>query len=215
MSTFFITGTDTDCGKTYCTVALLNALKQQQHTAWGFKPIASGADGKGYNPDVLALQQASYQAKDYAQHNVYTFQQATAPHLAAEQENIIIQQETLNQGLQFAQQQAEIVLVEGAGGWFTPLDEHTLYSDWVTNNKLPVILVVGMKLGCINHALLTAHAVCTSGLSLHGWIANFNHPECPTDYLRSLQQRLNAPLIGTVGYQQTGAFTLNHLIQPQ
>ncbi|WP_274585482.1 dethiobiotin synthase [Neisseria leonii] len=205
--TFFVAGTDTDAGKTLCSTALLRAWVAAGYRAAGFKPVASGA-ADGRNADVLALQAASSQPGAYADHNAYTFAEATAPHLAAAGEGRRIDTDALNRKLRYLQQSAELVLAEGAGGWLTPLDGRRTLADWAADHALPVVLVVGMKLGCLNHTLLTAAAVAQSGLPLAGWIAN-----CPTaqphrlaDYVADLSQRLPAPLLGVVPYlPQAGA----------
>lgn len=203
---YFIAGTDTEAGKTFCSAALLRAAAQAGRKSIGFKPVASEADGQGQNTDVLALQAASEVRLPYEMHNCYTFAEATAPHLAAADEGRTIEPALLSAGLQALKVQADFVLVEGAGGWLTPLNGDTDFADWVAAEKLPVILVVGMKLGCINHALLTANAVAQAGLPLTGWVANCisDKPHRLADYLATLQQRIAAPLLGVMPYMQQG-----------
>ncbi|MDO5058857.1 MAG: dethiobiotin synthase [Neisseria sp.] len=199
---YFIAGTDTEVGKTVCTAALLAAFWAQGKTVFGWKPVASEADEQGQNPDVSALQTASGLALPYEAHNVYTFTEATAPHLAAADEGSAIEAEVLDAAFARAKTQAEIVLVEGAGGWHTPLNGCFCFSDWAAAQRLPVILVVGMKLGAINHALLTAQAVRQAGLPLAGWIANCmnGRPHRLDDYLATLQAFLQTPLLGVMPY---------------
>lgn len=203
---YFITGTDTEAGKTFCTAALLQAAAQAGQKSIGFKPVASEADGQGRNADVLALQAASAVQLPYEMHNCYTFAEATAPHLAAADEGRRIEPAVLSEGLQALKTQADLVLAEGAGGWFTPLSSDTDFADWVVAEKLPVILVVGMKLGCINHALLTANAIAQAGLPLAGWVANCisDKPHRLDDYLATLKQRIAAPLLGVIPYMPQG-----------
>ena len=202
MTAYFITGTDTEVGKTFCTTALLYAFRSANKTAIGFKPIASGADDAGHNDDVLALQAASLPTLPYIKHNLYTFQEATAPHLAAIDNDCPIQFNRLNQGFDTLKPAAEIILIEGAGGWLTPLNKQNTFADWVMSQHLPVILIVGMKLGCINHALLTAQAIKQSGLLLTGWIANCLTPQPHrfTDYFHTLQSLITAPCLGVMPY---------------
>lgn len=203
---YFIAGTDTEVGKTFCTAALLAAFRQQGKTALGWKPVASEADDKGRNADVVQLQTASGLALPYEAHNVYTFTEATAPHLAAADEGRVIDAACLDAAFERACGMAEMVLVEGAGGWHTPLNGRLLFSDWAAAHGLPVILVAGMKLGSINHALLTAQAVRAAGLPLAGWIANCITPQPHRleEYVHTLQEHLNAPCLGVMPYL-TGA----------
>ncbi len=148
MSTvYFVAGTDTGAGKTFCTAALLHALRRSGRRAAGFKPVASEADARGQNADVLALQAASEPALAYADHNVYTFAEATAPHLAAHDEGRAIEPARLSAGLAQWRVRADVVLVEGAGGWRTPLNGQIDFADWVAAEKLPVLLVVGARGG--------------------------------------------------------------------
>ena len=199
---YFVAGTDTGAGKTFCTAALLHALRRSGRRAAGFKPVASEADARGQNADVLALQAASEPALTYAEHNVYTFAEATAPHLAAHDEGRAIEPARLSAGLAQWRVRADVVLVEGAGGWRTPLSGQLDFADWVAAEKLPVLLVVGMRLGCINHALLTVQAVQQAGLPLAGWVANCISPAPHRleDYVHTLQQRIDAPLLGVMPY---------------
>ena len=202
MTRYFVTGTDTEVGKTFCTAALLHALQVAGKTAMGFKPIASGSNAQGLNDDVLTLQAASSLALPYTTHNCYTFHEATAPHLAAQDTACPIAFEPLQQALAHIQSYADVVLTEGAGGWFTPLNAQHTFADWVIAQQMPVILVVGMKLGCINHALLSAQAIRQAGLPLAGWIGNCLNaqPHRLNDYFATLQQYLAASCLGLMPY---------------
>ncbi|MDO5639931.1 MAG: dethiobiotin synthase [Neisseria sp.] len=205
-SVYFVTGTDTETGKTFCSAALLRAAARAGKRSIGFKPVASEADEAGRNADVLALQAASAVRLPYEEHNCYTFAEATAPHLAAADERRLIELPVMSAALQAVKTQGDWILVEGAGGWRTPLSDTADFADWVAAEKLPVILVVGMKLGCINHALLTAAAVAQAGLPLAGWVANCitEKPHRQDDYLTALQHRLAAPLLGVMPYAPEG-----------
>lgn len=205
-SAYFITGTDTEVGKTFCTEAMLYFARNNGLKAVGYKPIASGVESGGLNTDVLALQRASYPMLEHSRHNIYTFAEATAPHLAAVDGDIEIDMRLISSGLYDLKEQADMVLVEGAGGWHTPFDMQANFSDWVIYERLPVILVVGMKLGCINHALLTAESICRAGLPLVGWIANCisEQPHRLEDYVKTLQSKIAAPLLGIVPYRADG-----------
>lgn len=218
---YFVTGTDTEVGKTFCTAALLYAATQAGKKAIGFKPVASEADGNGQNPDVLRLQAASYIQLPYHAHNCYTFHEATAPHLAAADEGVEIQPQLLSRSLADLKQHGDWILVEGAGGWLTPLTSDMDFSDWVAVEKLPVILVVGMKLGCINHAMLTVRAISQAGLPLAGWVANCISaaPHRLDDYLDTLKCRIPAPLLGVIPYSPAASpeivsqhFSIQHLL---
>ena len=178
---FFVTGTDTEVGKTIASSALLQAANLLGFHTAGYKPVASGSEltGDGLrNEDALALQRHSRVALRYDQVNPYTFAEPTSPHIIS----------------------ADWVLVEGAGGWFTPLSDSLTFADWAQAEQLPVILVVGVKLGCINHAMLTAQAVRQAGLPLAGWIANDVQPpgKRHAEYLATLKNRLAAPFLGEI-----------------
>lgn len=168
---YFVTGTDTEVGKTVASCALLQAAKAAGYRTAGYKPVASGSEKtpEGLrNSDALALQHNSSLQLDYATVNPYTFAEPTSPHIISAQEGRPIESLVMSAGLRGLEQQADWVLVEGAGGWFTPLSDTFTFADWVTQEQLPVILVVGVKLGCINHAMLTAQAIQHAGLTLAG-----------------------------------------------
>lgn len=192
----FITGTDTDAGKTHITHFLLSALAQQGMRTVGYKPIASGAargvSGHLENTDVLSLQQASSVKRPYTDINAYTFAPAIAPHLAAKQSQTQIDTHKLNTQLQHLSTQADYVIIEGAGGWQLPLCDNRYLSDWVVENRLPVILVVGGKLGCLNHALLTLSKIQNDGGRCIGWIWNTHDPNMA--YLHENQDTLRTHL---------------------
>lgn len=202
---WFVTGTDTEVGKTVASSALLQAASAAGLRCAGYKPVASGSeitcDGVR-NADVLALQKNSSVALDYSEVNLYTFAEPTSPHIVSLDEGQPISLPQISAGLRHLRRRADWLLVEGAGGWFTPLSEQHTFADWVRQEQLPVILVVGIKLGCINHALLTAQAIQQAGLILAGWIANNiaavgkRHQQ----YLATLCRMLPAPLLGEIPY---------------
>lgn len=200
---FFITGTDTECGKTEITLGLMQWLQEQGETVLGMKPIASGAEptAEGLrNEDAVRIQQQCSIDLPYEQVNPFAFEPPVAPHLAAEQVGAEIDFARILDGYQQIMPQADRVLVEGVGGWRVPLGSQGAVSDLAQVLKLPVILVVGLKLGCINHALLTAEAIQTSGLELAGWVANVADAEMlePEGNLRTLKNHIQAPLLGLV-----------------
>lgn len=200
---FYVTGTDTEVGKTVASTALLQAARLLGRRAVGYKPVASGSEmtDEGLrNSDALALQRNSALPLHYEEVNPYTFAEPTSPHIVSADEQRPIEAGVLSAGLRALEAQADWVLVEGAGGWFTPLSPTLTLADWVRDEQLPVILVVGVKLGCINHAVLTAQAVQQAGLRLAGWIANDVVPpgRRHAEYLSTLQRMLPAPLLGEI-----------------
>ena len=200
---YFITGTDTECGKTEITLGLMHRLKQQGHSVLGMKPVASGAvaTAEGLrNEDALRIQAECSMPVEYNRVNPYAFEPPIAPHLAAEQIGQQIDVAVIRDHyLQFATQ-ADKVLVEGVGGWRVPLNATAYVSDLARQLELPVILVVGLKLGCINHALLTAESILSSGAELAGWVANVADQQMleQTGNLESLKARISVPLLGVV-----------------
>ncbi|EGM79386.1 dethiobiotin synthase [Rheinheimera sp. A13L] len=204
MQTVFITGTDTDAGKTYVAVALLQGLKALGHRTVAQKPVAAGVNEAGFNTDALQLLQHATESLSYQQVNPYCLTDAVAPHLAAAKAGLCIDPIILTKELHKLQNvDADIALVEGAGGWLLPLDDHSTMADWVTELQLPVLLVVGMKLGCLNHALLTVREIEHSGLKLLGWVANCIDPDMAyqQENISYLQQKLTAPCLGVLPYQ--------------
>ncbi|MEW5559650.1 dethiobiotin synthase [Enterobacter asburiae] len=206
---YFVTGTDTEVGKTVASSALLQAANRAGFRTAGYKPVASGSEmtREGLrNTDALALQRNSSAALSYDQVNPYTFEEPTSPHIVSEDEGRPIEASLLSAGLQALSGKADWVLVEGAGGWYTPLSSSYTFADWVQAERLPVILVVGVKLGCINHAVLTAQAITQAGLTLAGWIANDIIPpgRRHAEYLATLTRMLPAPLLGEIPYLADG-----------
>lgn len=207
---WFITGTDTEVGKTIASTALLQAAKAAGFCSVGYKPVASGCEvtEEGVrNSDALALQRNSVLTLPYETINPLAFVEPTSPHIASAEQGRPITFSQLSAGLAALSSQSDWVLTEGAGGWFTPLSDTTTFADWVELEQLPVVLVVGVKLGCINHAMLTAQAVQTSGLRLAGWIANDIQPpgKHHQEYMATLTQRLPAPLLGEIPYLSDSA----------
>ncbi|OOZ41448.1 dethiobiotin synthase [Solemya elarraichensis gill symbiont] len=206
MKGWFVTGTDTEIGKTHITLALMEALKEQGDKVVGMKPIASGCEktDEGLrNSDALAIQAASSSRKAYELINPYAFEPPIAPHLAARKSSVLIDiEQIVNVASELAQDE-DVILIEGVGGWMVPLGGGQMLADLVNALNLPVILVVGMRLGCINHALLSAEAIRASGLQLAGWIANSIDPDMDEQdsVLDPLKQQMDAPLIGQMHYK--------------
>lgn len=200
---WFVTGTDTEVGKTVASSALLQAAVRAGYCAVGYKPVASGCESTPAglrNSDALALQKYSALALDYHEVNPLAFLEPTSPHIVSAEQGRAIAFSQMSAGLAQLSAKADWVLTEGAGGWFTPLSEQTTFADWVRLEQLPVILVVGVKLGCINHAMLTAQAITAAGLPFAGWIANDIAPpgKRHQEYLATLRQRLPAPFLGEI-----------------
>jgi dethiobiotin synthetase len=200
----FITGTDTGIGKTQVTLALMRYLQQQGRRVVGMKPIATGCevtpDGLR-NADAQQLLQHSSVSLPYSYINPYAFQPPIAPHLAALQAKQPIEIEKIIRTYHQLARQVDIILVEGVGGWRVPINSRHTLKELVLSLNLPVILVVGLRLGCINHALLTAETILRDGCQLHGWVAN--HLDAETSWqavIDSLQTLLPIPLLGTVPF---------------
>jgi len=205
----FITGTDTDVGKTYVTKTLLKFYNEQGYQTLGLKPIASGAKmekGKLYNDDALTLMKASsLQNVDYDTINPFVFKKPIAPHLAAQKEGIELTLDSVKKEIEksFNTTKADVTLVEGVGGWAVPLNANELMCDLVSALRLPVILVVGIKLGCLNHAILTTQTIQRSNIPLMGWVANCIAPNTHVieENIATLQQWIKAPCLATIPFQ--------------
>lgn len=204
---YFITGTDTDAGKTLLAEALLLKAKQQGLSCYGLKPVAAGAElwqGDLKNSDAIKLQQAASIALPYECINPVLFQQAIAPHIAAEQENKPINLPKLAQQIKRTLQAnpADFVVIEGAGGWLVPTDSRYYLSDLVAILGLEVIVVIGLKLGCLNHALLTVRAIEQQGIKVAGWLASQtdNDMQVLEENIATLKEKIKAPCLGWVPY---------------
>ncbi len=195
---FFVTGTDTGIGKTHITCALLHATRQRGLTAVGMKPVAAGVEEDGHNDDVVRLLAASSVQPPLEWVNPYLYDPFIAPHIAAREAGRSIDIGVICQAFSRLRTLAEVVWVEGVGGFRVPLDERLDTADLARILNLPVVLVVGMRLGCLNHALLTAEALARRGLTLAGWVANRIDPAMDRfeANLETLQTRLRGPLLG-------------------
>ncbi|HYG41312.1 MAG TPA: dethiobiotin synthase [Bordetella sp.] len=215
---YFVTGTDTEIGKTLISCALLHAAARQGWSAAGMKTVAAGAvqaGGHWINDDVEQLRRASSVALPDAVRCPYVLQQAVAPHIAAAAAGVALELATIQRAYRSATACADAVVVEGVGGFQVPLDDHHDTADLAQRLGLPVILVVGLRLGCISHALLTAQAIAARGLRLAGWIANHVDPamqQAPAN-VQALVRRLPAPCLGNVPYlaQPDPATAVRHM----
>lgn len=219
-SGFFITGTDTEVGKTWCSLALMAHLQQQGKTVAAMKPVASGCERTAAglrNDDALKLSAQASTPLPYEQVNPYAFEPPIAPHIAAAQSGVTIELDTIAEGYRQLREMADITIVEGVGGWRVPLNDTEGVAELAQRLKLPVILVVGLRLGCINHALLSAESIRATGCTLAGWIGNRIDPAMQEQQVNidAIAQRINAPLLGVLPYIETldadtlaGALTL-------
>lgn len=199
----FVTGTDTGVGKTLVSAALLHALARRHARVVGMKPVAAGLVRHGdadVSEDVLALRAASTLRVPPALDNPVALPEPLSPHLAAARAGRRIAVAELLAAYQGLRGLADAVLVEGAGGWRVPINDRETMADLAIAMAAPVVLVVGLRLGCINHALLTAEALRADGLRLAGWVANAVDPAmaCRDENIATLRQRLSAPLLGVV-----------------
>ena len=208
VKSLFITATDTDAGKTFVSCLLLQGLAKLGVAAAGVKPIAAGADEHNQNGDALLLRRQSGIALPYQLVNPICYQAPVAPHLAAVIEQQPISEATLDDALHSWQQlPLQQLLIEGAGGWLLPISDKRYLADWVAQQQLPVLLVVGMKLGCLNHAMLTVREIVRSGCKLVGWVANCVDPAMALSEqnIADLKQRIPAPCLGVVPYAPDNA----------
>ena len=205
MHSIYVTGTDTGAGKTRAAVALLRALQGQGLRAAGMKPVASGSaveEGEWRNDDALALLAASSGQPSYYDVNPFALPRATAPEIAAAEAGVQVDLATLCSAYARLAADADLVVVEGVGGWLAPLARDLEQAALVHALDLPVVLVVGLRLGCINHARLTARAIEADGVRLAGWIANdveagFRDADAN---LAILERHLHAPRLGRIAH---------------
>jgi dethiobiotin synthetase len=200
---YFITGTDTGVGKTLVSCVLLHAFASQGKTVVGMKPVAAGCEnGKWLDVEMLAA--ASNVMAPQECRNPYALVPPIAPNVAANRAGINIDMSVIRHAYLELQKKADVVIVEGVGGFLVPLNDQQDSADMAEALGLPVILVVAMRLGCINHALLTARAVRAAGLTLAGWVANRIDPEMAAldENVFVLKQRLDCPLLGVLPFEQ-------------
>jgi dethiobiotin synthetase len=212
---YFVTGTDTGAGKTLVSCALLHGFAAQGKRVVGMKPVAAGCDDDEQHEDVKQLRAASNVLASKGQINPYCFSSAVAPHLAAQFAGVSINLERIATSFSELARQADVVIVEGAGGFLVPLNARQDSADLVAKLELPIILVAGIRLGCLNHALLTAEAIAARGLTLAGWVANVVDGKMAMldENIAALQQRITVPLLGIVPYQaQPDARTIAGLL---
>lgn len=218
---YYVTGTDTGVGKTLVSTVMLHALHGRGVQVAGMKPVASGCTdtAEGWrNDDALALQAASSTNPRYDDVNPYALPLATAPQIAASVVGVEVSLPTIHNAFARLRHDAEFVVVEGVGGWMAPLANGVEQSALVASLGLPVIMVVGLKLGCLNHARLTERAIAADGGHLLGWIVSSIDPglEHADAYLRLLRAELQTPWLGTVPFAPDSKATalVGHLRLP-
>jgi dethiobiotin synthetase len=207
---FFITGTDTEVGKTYVTCALMRMLAQEGVRVGGMKPVSSGGswvDGQWRNEDAWSLMQSGTVQVPYALMNPYAFEMPVSPHLAAENAGRVVDEAVIYAAFERISTDVDCLVVEGAGGWLTPLRQDFAISDLALGMGLPVVLVVGLKLGCINHARLSDRLIRESGVAYAGWVANYMDPgfAMSAETEASLVHYLGAEPLGRLGFAGKGA----------
>lgn len=205
MNGYFITSTDTNAGKTTVSICLMKHFKSLGNTVACMKPVSAGcvATPAGLrNDDALQLMRESSVDIAYERINPFAFEPPIAPHIAAQQSHTIIDLETIKDSYSQIANSADIVIVEGAGGWMVPINESQTMEDVAAGLSLPVILVVGMRLGCLNHALLTASRILDKNLSLVGWVANHVDENMlqQAENIETLKKRIQAPYLGSVAH---------------
>lgn len=205
MGGYFITSTDTDVGKTTVCLCLMKYLKENGKQVACMKPISAGCDATAdglRNDDAVKLISESSVPLPYELVNPYAFEPPIAPHIAAKQSKTLIDLSTIKDCYDNITNNADVVIVEGAGGWLVPINDTETMADIAASLRLPVILVVGIRLGCLNHALLTVNSIEESGLTMAGWIANHLDKDMPEQdkNVETLERMIAAPLIGTVDY---------------
>lgn len=204
----FVTGTDTGCGKTRISCALLEALGRAGISATGMKPVATGAvrsNGLLMHDDVKALVASSNVAIPRRYVNPYLFTPPCSPNIAAAQANTRIELPVILEAFESCQSRADAVVVEGVGGWCVPLGDDLWIEDLARHLKLPVLLVVGIRLGCINHAILSARAIIESGQPLLGWVANVVDPDTvePAAVITTITRHIDAPRLAVLDWAPT------------
>lgn len=202
---FFITGTDTEIGKTWCSVTLMHYFQGQGRSAIGMKPVASGCqwvDGQLKNEDALMLQEHASVHVPYPLVNPYAFEQPVSPHIASIKAGQSIELSFIKQGLDAIKNRADVVIVEGVGGWMAPLNTTEDVSDLALALQIPIILVVGIRLGCINHAKLTYSAIKAKGVHCSGWIANCTQADmlAQEHNIQTIKAYIDAPLLGELAF---------------
>ncbi len=220
MKPIFITGTDTDIGKTYVSSLLLKQFNAAGYKTFGIKPIASGCQYNDenilQNDDALTLQKAASLFRPYSIVNPISLKDSVAPHLAAVNMGLKLTKDNVKKNiLSSLQSEVDINLIEGVGGWAVPLNDDELFSEVIAELNIPVILVVGIKLGCLNHAILTYQSIMQMNVPFIGWIANCLVPETllPEENIATLKQWIKQPCLGVVPYAGESNINIDGIVR--
>ena len=202
---FFITGTDTGIGKTFITCALIELMKSKNKIVGGMKPIAAGEsihNGISINSDVFEISRFSNAVPNSYGINTYSFNEAIAPHIASKINNKPISLLKIKAHYDSLMKTAEYLFVEGAGGYYVPLGEDIMTSDLINSLNIPIILVAGIKLGCLNHTMLTVEAIHKNKQKIFGWVANVVEPNMKfqDDSINYLKEKISEPFMGVIPY---------------
>ena len=202
---FFITGTDTGIGKTFITCALIELMKSRRKIVGGMKPVAAGEsiyEGVSVNADVFEINRFSNTTLNSHDINTYSFKEAIAPHIASKINNKPISLKKIKEHYDSIKKNTDYLFVEGAGGYYVPLSEDIMTSDLISSLNIPIILVVGIRLGCLNHTILTIEAIHKNKQNLFGWIANIIDPDMDNqeDNIRYLKEKISEPCMGVIPY---------------
>jgi len=207
MAGYFITSTDTNVGKTTAALCLMKYIKSQGNTVGCMKPVSAGCektpDGLR-NDDAIQLMQEASVDLPYDWVNPYAFEPPIAPHIAAQQSSVHIDTKIISDRYKEISSKSKFVIVEGAGGWLVPINDHQTMADIARTLNLPVILVVGLRLGCLNHALLTADNIVQGGFAFSGWISNYidSNMLAQEKNIESLETMIPAPHIGSISFEE-------------
>lgn len=216
---FFITGTDTEIGKTHATCALLATAANQGLRSVALKPVAAGTDATGRNDDVVRLMAASNVSLPERTVNPWLLTEPLSPHIAARHAGVEITTATIIETFHLADERTDLLLVEGVGGLYAPLSDTLAQPELIRQLDIPVILVIGLRLGCLNHALLTAAAIEQEGLQFAGWIGNQIDPafQASEENIQTLNERLKAPCLGILPNDATASASAlaSHLSLPR
>ena len=216
---YFITGTDTEIGKTHATCALLATAAHQGLRSVALKPVAAGTDATGRNDDVVRLMAASNVSLPERTVNPWLLTEPLSPHIAARHAGVEITAATIIETFHLADERTDLILVEGVGGLYVPLSDTLTQPELIRQLDIPVILVVGLRLGCLNHALLTAAAIEQEGLQFAGWIGNKIDPafQASGENIQTLNERLKAPCLGILPNDATASASAlaSHLSLPR
>ena len=220
--TFFITGTDTGIGKTFITCALIELMKSRNKIVGGMKPIAAGEtihEGVSINSDVFEISRISNAGINNKDINTYSFKEAIAPHIASKINNKPINLKKIKEHYDSLRKNTDYLFVEGAGGYYVPLSENIMTSDLISSLDIPIILVVGIRLGCLNHTMLTIDAIHKNKQNIFGWIANIVDPDMHNqeENIKYLKEKISEPCMGVIPYikMKDPVEALQHVIWPE